>query len=150
MVRIYFDDFAVGQVYELGKRAVSRDEIIDFARAYDPQPFHIDEAAAAKTIYGGLIASGWHTMAILMRLMVDGLLAETASLGSPGVDQLRWLKPVRPGDVLRGRGTVREVMPSRSKPDRGLVRVFYEVFNQKDEQVMTVDGLGLFGRRDAR
>jgi acyl dehydratase len=128
---------------------VTREEIVAFAREFDPQPFHVDEAAAAGTIYGGLIASGWHTIALYMRLMWDSYLKDTASLGSPGVDEVRWLKPVRPGDTLRARFTVLDAVPSRSKPDRGIVRSLSEVFNQHGEVVMTLRGLGMFGRRPA-
>jgi acyl dehydratase len=126
---------------------VSRDEIVAFAREFDPQPFHIDEAAAASSVFHGLLASGWHTAAILMRLMYDTFLHDAASLGSPGVDEIRWLKPVRPGDTLRARFTVVEAVPSRSKPDRGLVRSFTEMLNQHGEVVMTVRGMGMFARR---
>ena len=107
---------------------------------------HLDPNAASFTIYGGLIASGWHTASMFMRLLVDGLVKDSASLGSPGIDELRWLKPVRPGDVLSGRSTVVEVVPSRSKPDRGHVKMRYEVTNQKGETVMTMVGRGMFGR----
>jgi acyl dehydratase len=134
-------------VRESPARTVTREEIIAFAREFDPQPFHTDEAAARQTIYGGLIASGWHTIALYMRLMWDSYLKDTASLGSPGVDEVRWLKPVRPGDTLRARFTVLEAVPSRSKPDRGIVRSLSEVFNQHGEVVMTLRGLGMFGRR---
>jgi acyl dehydratase len=146
---LYFEDFPPGDVRESPVRTVTRDEIIAFAREFDPQPFHTDEAAARATIYGGLIASGWHTIAIYMRLMWDSYLKETVSLGSPGVDEVRWLKPVRPGDTLRARFTVLEAVPSRSKPDRGIVRSLSEVFNQHGEVVMTLRGLGMFGRRPA-
>ncbi|MDP6517634.1 MAG: MaoC family dehydratase [Alphaproteobacteria bacterium] len=147
MTKKYLDDFEVGQVIEFGPRTITRDEILEFARAYDPQSFHIDEAAARKSIYGGLIASGWHTMSILMRMIVDGLLNDVVNLGSPGMDELRWLKPVRPGDTLTARATIAEIRPSRSKPDRGIVKTFYEVFNQNGERVMTVRGIGMFARR---
>jgi acyl dehydratase len=147
--RLYFEDFPPGDVRESPARTVTREEMLAFARQFDPQPFHTDEAAARQTIYGGLIASGWHTIAIYMRLMWDSYLKDTASLGSPGVDEVRWLKPVRPGDTLRARFTVLEAVPSRSKPDRGLVRSLSEVFNQHGEVVMTLRGLGLFGRRPA-
>jgi acyl dehydratase len=146
---LYFEDFPPGDVRESPARTVTRDEIIAFAREFDPQPFHVDEAAAAHTIYQGLIASGWHTIAIYMRLMWDSYLKDTLSLGSPGVDEVRWLKPVRPGDTLRVRFTVLEAAPSRSKPDRGIVRSLSEVFNQHGEVVMTLRGLGMFGRRPA-
>jgi acyl dehydratase len=146
---LYFEDFPPGDVRESPGRTVTRDEIVAFAREFDPQPFHIDETAAKATIYEGLIASGWHTIAIYMRLMWDSYLKDTASLGSPGVDEVRWLKPVRPGDTLRARFTVLEAVPSRSKPDRGIVRSLSEVFNQHGEVVMTLRGLGMFGRRPA-
>jgi acyl dehydratase len=145
----YFEDFTPGQVFELGRRPITRDEIVAFAREFDPQPFHLDEAAARHTIFGGLIASGWHTAAITMRLLYDGLVHDTASLGSPGVDELRWLKPVRPGDVLSARLTVLECVPSRSKPDRGLVRSILELVNQHGEIVVSSKGMSLFGRRPA-
>lgn len=150
MKKIYFEDFRVGQVIELGSCTVSKDEIIAFARKFDPQPFHIDEAAAERSIYGGLIASGWHTGSLFMRLLYDGLLSHAASMGSPGQDELRWIKPVRPGDTLSARGLVEELIPSRSKPDRGLIRTTYEVFNQDGDKVMTVRGLGMFGKRPTK
>jgi acyl dehydratase len=146
---LYFEDFPPGDVRESPARTVTREDILAFAREFDPQPFHADEAAAAKTIYGGLIASGWHTIAIYMRLMWESYLKDTASLGSPGVDEVRWLKPVRPGDTLRARFTVLEAVPSRSKPDRGIIRSLSHVFNQHGEVVMTLHGLGLFARRPA-
>jgi acyl dehydratase len=146
---LYFEDFPPGDVRESPSRAVTRDEIIAFARQYDPQPFHLDDEAATRSIYGGLLASGWHTCAIHMRLMWETFLKDTASLGSPGVDEIRWVKPVRPGDTLRVRFTVVEATPSRSKPDRGIVRSRSEVFNQHGEIVMTTRGLGMFGRRPA-
>ena len=146
---LYFEDFPPGDVRESPARTVTREEMLAFARAFDPQPFHTDEDAAGTTIYGGLIASGWHTIAIYMRLMWDSYLKDTASLGSPGVDEVRWLKPVRPGDTLRARFTVVEAVPSRSKPDRGVVRSFSQVFNQYGEVVMSLRGLGLFARRPA-
>jgi acyl dehydratase len=143
----YFEDFAPGQVIELGRYTITKDEIVAFARQFDPQPFHLDEEAAKKTIYGGLLASGWHSAAITMRLLYDGLVKDTISLGSPGVDELRWVKPVRPGDTLSARLTVLECIPSRSKPDRGVVRAAIEMRNQHDEVVVTSKGLSLFGRR---
>lgn len=145
----YFEDFAVGDTLELGSVTVSEDEIIEFARAYDPQPFHVDANAAAHSIFGGLIASGWHTCALTMRLMVDGLLSKAASLGSPGVDQIRWQRPVRPGDILTARATVLEVRPSQSRPDRGSMRIRTEVTNQAGETVMWMESIGIMGRRPA-
>jgi len=146
---LYLDDFEPGQTIELGSRSVTKDEIIAFAEQFDPQPFHIDESAAAETIYGGLIASGWHTVCLHMRLLVDGFLSNAASMGSPGVDEVRWFKPVRPGDVLTARGVIHEVIPSRSKPDRGILRTTYEMYNQHGEQVLSMKGVGMFGRRPA-
>lgn len=145
--KIYLDDFHDGQIIDLGSCTVSREEIIAFASQYDPQPFHTDEEAAKESIYGGLIASGWHTVALFMRLLVDGLLSRAASMGSPGVDEVRWLKPVRPGDTLRARCVVLAVVPSRSKPDRGILRTSYEMFNQSGEQVLSIKGIGMFARR---
>jgi acyl dehydratase len=144
----YLEDFKPGDLLESPSRwTVTEEAIIAFAREFDPQPFHLDPQAAQKSIYGGLLASGWHTGAIMMRLLCDGVLRDSASLGSPGVDELRWIKPVRPGDTLRIRMTVLEVVPSRSKPDRGIVRSLTEVLNQHDEVVMTTRGISLFGRR---
>jgi len=145
----HFEDFRPGDVIELGSRTITKEAIIAFAKEFDPQVFHVDEEAAKQTIYGGLLASGWHTGSLLMRLLCDGLLARTASLGSPGIDELRWLKPVRPGDTLSGRMTVLESIPSRSKPDRGMVRSLMELRNQHGEVVLTVKGLSLLGRRPA-
>ena len=145
----YLEDFEVGETLELGSCHVSREEILGFARRYDPQPFHVDEAAARQSIYGGLIASGWHTTAMLMRLLVDGMAAGAASMGSPGADEIRWLKPVRPGDTLTARVVILDVVPSRSKPDRGHMRAAYEVFNQKGEKVMTMISRGIYARRPA-
>lgn len=144
---VYWEDFHVGQVIELGTREVSREEILQFARRYDPQPFHTDDEAAEESIYGGLIASGWHTCAMTMRMLYDGLLERAASLGSPGVDNVRWLEPVRPGDTLRARMRVLETRPSRSKPDRGTIKSRWEVLNQNDEMVMTMEGYGMYRRR---
>jgi acyl dehydratase len=146
-VPLYLEDFAPGQVRESPPRTLTKEEIIAFARDYDPQPFHTDEAAAKRTVYGGLIASGWQTVAIMMRLLWDTFLKDTASLGSPGSDEIRWLKPVRPGDTVRARFTIVDVTPSRSKPDRGIVRTSTEVLNQHGEIVMTHRGMGMFGRR---
>ena len=146
---LYFEDFPPGDVRESPARTLTRDEILTFARQFDPQPFHLDDEAAKRSIFGGLLASGWHTCAIYMRLMWETFLKDTASLGSPGVDEIRWVKPVRPGDTLRVRFTVVEAVPSRSKPDRGIVRVLSEVFNQHGEIVMTMRGLGMYARRPA-
>jgi acyl dehydratase len=143
----YFEDYEVGQSREYGGYHVTEAEIIEFASKYDPQWFHTDPERAKSSIYGGLIASGWHTTAMLMRMNVDGNVGQAASLGSPGVDEVRWLKPVRPGDTLRVRSTVTELAPSRSKPDRGVVKSFTEVLNQNGEVVMTTRGMVMIGRR---
>ncbi|HYC41428.1 MAG TPA: MaoC family dehydratase [Noviherbaspirillum sp.] len=143
----YFEDFEPGKTIEVGSRTVSEEEIIEFATKYDPQPFHVDQDAAGKSIYGGIIASGWHTCGMIMRLMVDGLLKEAASLGSPGVDEIRWIKPVRGGDTLHVTTTPLEVKPSASKPDRGVVVTLWEAKNQHGEVVATIKGMGMFGRR---
>ncbi|MFL5703122.1 MAG: MaoC family dehydratase [Ktedonobacteraceae bacterium] len=143
----YFEDFQVGDIFDLGSTTVTEEEIISFARQFDPQPFHTDPVLARDSIFGGLVASGWHTTAMFMRLFFDGLLHETASIASPGVDDVRWLKPVRPGDVLRARFTVIESTPSKSKASLGIVRSKCEVFNQADELVMSLAGVHFFGRR---
>ena len=145
----YFEDFAEGQVYELGETTVSEAEILEFARRFDPQPFHIDPDAARRSLYGGLIASGWHTGSIYMGLMVRHLLHESASLGSAGIDELRWLKPVRPGDRLRARLTVTSLRPSSKRTDRGTVFTQGEMFNQNGDRVFFVRSSGMFARRPA-
>ena len=144
---LYFDDFPVGDRRELGTYAVTEEEISRFAHDYDPQTFHIDRAAADASIFGGIIASGWHTCAMTMRVICDGFLLKTASLGSPGVDVLRWKRPVRPGDTLRVFATVSEARPSTSKPDRGVLVNDIEVLNQNDETVMTMQAMTMLSRR---
>ena len=142
----YFEDIALGDVWDLGERAVGADEIIAFATMYDPQPFHTD-AAAEKSFFGGLIASGWHTNAMVMGLLADYIKAEKlVSLGAPGIDQCRWLVPVRPGDVLWGRSTVRALRRSASRP-MGLITLRTEVFNQVRAKVVQLDGVGMYGLR---
>lgn len=143
----YLEDFAVGQVIEFPPRTVSEDEIIAFARDYDPQPFHLDKEAARQSLFGGLCASGWHTAGMMMRLLVDHMIGKYASMGSPGVDQLRWVKPVFPGDTLHLRGEILDVKPSRSKPDRGVITSRYEMKNQKGETVLTMQAKGMYARR---
>ena len=147
MTDLYFEDFAAGQEFDLGRRQVTREEIVEFARAYDPQPFHVDEAAADTSIYGGLIASGWQTCSVYMRLLVDGLLHRVASMGAPGVDELRWLGPVRPGDSLSAILRVDGVRASRSRPDRGFVMTVGEVRNQHDERVLSLKSPLMVRRR---
>jgi len=143
----YFDDFQPGDVSEHGPYGVSREEIIAFAKQFDPQPFHLSDEGGREGIFGGLIASGWHTASICHKLIVEGMLGKTASLGSPGLDELRWLKPVRPGDSLSVRTEVVSLTPSRSKPDRGAIKFRFEVRNQHGEVVMTEMVNALFARR---
>ena len=145
----YWEDFAVGETTSVGTVDVSRDEIVEFAQRYDPQTFHIDEDAAAAGPYGGLIASGWHTAALFMGLFVRSILLDAASMGSPGVEELRWTAPVRPGDRLTGRVTVTGAEPSSKRPDRGTVFTTSEVVNQDGTVVMTMKARGFFRRRDA-
>ncbi|AGW89381.1 MULTISPECIES: MaoC family dehydratase [Cupriavidus] len=146
---LYFEDFAVGSRRELGSYLVTEEEILSFARQYDPQPFHVDKEAAAKSIYGGLISSGWMTCSIMMRLLVLSTTGKSASMGSPGVDEIRWLKPVYAGDTLTVVLNVLDTRPSQSKPDRGVVHTQWEATNQRGELVCTVKGMGMYGRRPA-
>ena len=143
----YWEDIKQGEVFELGSHTMDKERMIAFAREFDPQPFHTDEKAAEASVWGGLIASGWLTGSTLMRLLYDGFLKDAASLGSPGIDELRWLKPVRPGDTLTARLTVIEATASRSRPDRGIVRTRMELMNQDSETVMTVTGVNFISRR---
>ncbi len=139
----YLEDYEPGSIHEFGEITVAQSDIIDFGRRFDPQVFHTAPQAAAHTVYGGLIASGWHTAGLMMRLFVENYLSGVASLGSPGVDELRWIKPVRPGDTLMLRVTVTETKRSRSKPDRGVLFSFIEVLNQKNEVVMSMKAVNL-------
>ena len=134
----YFEDYAAGSVHEFGSMAVDEQEVIDFGKRFVPLSYHTDREAAKGSIYGGLIASGWHTAALMMRLYTDNYLSQVANLGSPGADELRWNKPVFPGDELSIRVTVIEARRSSSKPDRGIVQSLCEVLNQKREVVMSV------------
>jgi acyl dehydratase len=143
----YLDDYVEGDVHELGTFAVDKDDVLAFARRYDPQDFHADEDAAKRTVFGGLIASGWHTASLMMRLMADGYLSKVASLASPVIDELRWIAPVRPGDTLSVRVTVLSSRVSKSKPDRGVVVSLVEVFNQRGELVMSMKPVNIIGRR---
>lgn len=150
MTRIarYLEDYAPGLVLEFGDRLVTAEEIVAFAREYDPQPFHLDEGEGRKTHFGGLVASGWQTAGFMMRMMVDNMLSPETSLGSPGLDGLRWLKPVRPGDRLRVRATIEEVKRSRSRPEMGTVKQLTEVINQNGEVVMSMISIGMVRARD--
>ena len=140
----YFDDYLPGASYDCGSVNVSEDEIVSFARQFDPQPFHVDPAAAALGPFGGLIASGWHTAALVMRQLVDHYLPEEASLGSPGLDEMRWPDPVRPGDTLRVRASVVEARRSLSKPDRGIMKTAIEAVNQDGRTVMRATAINFF------
>jgi len=139
----FFEHYSTGLVVEFGTIAVDEDGIIAFGRQFDPQPFHVDARSAADGPFGGVIASGWHTAGLMMRLLVDHFLPGRAALASPGIDELRWLAPVRPGDRLSLRVSVIDARRSRSKPDRGLVQTFIEVINQTGAPVMTVKAMTL-------
>jgi acyl dehydratase len=148
-IQYYFEDFHVGMTREMQGPALTEAEIIEFASKYDPQYFHVDKERAKESIYGGLIASGWQTVGVCMRLVCDAYLLKAASLGSPGVKDVNWKRPVRAGDRLRLKMTVIESKPSQSKPDRGLVLHRWEVFNQRDELVLDMNGYGMYSRRSA-
>ena len=134
----YFEDYIPGTVHEFGSIGVEEDEVLAFGRRYVPLSYHVDKEAAKNSIYGGVIASGWHTAALMMRIYTDNYLSKVANLGSPGGDELRWDKPVFPGDELSVRATVLEARRSESRPDRGIIRTFIEVLNQKKEVVMSM------------
>ena len=136
--QLWFEDYAPRTVHEFGGISIDEEKIIAFASEFDPQPFHINKEVAEKSEFGGLIASGWHTAAATMRLLVDHFLSESSSLGSPGIDELRWLKPVRPSEILRVRVTILDTRKSKSKPDRGFVRSKIETLNSKEETVMSL------------
>ena len=144
---LYFEDFTPGREFRTDGATVTESQILDFALAFDPQPFHLDAEAAKETIFGGLIASGFHTMALTFRLFAQTRALAACSLGSPGVDELRWLRPVRPGDTLRATVTVQEQRPSTSKPDRGIVRLDWTALNQRGEPVLTMTSMQLVRRR---
>jgi acyl dehydratase len=145
----WFEDYVVGTTAEHGSIRVDEAELVDFGRRFDPQPFHVDRAAAADGPYGGLIASGWHTCALMMRLFAREYLSPASSLGSPGVDELRWIRPVRPGDELTLRTTVEGARLSRSKPDRGLVRTQVELVGSDGEAVLRLTAMNLVLARPA-
>jgi acyl dehydratase len=147
MDRLYFEDFPPGKTFEYGAREVTAEEIVEFAREFDPQPFHLDEAAARETMAGGLIASGWHSAALMMRINCDELFLRSSAQGSPGLASIDWLKPVRPGDRLSVRSTTLGARPSRSRPDVGLVEMRFELMNQNREVVLRQQGAVFFGRR---
>jgi len=144
----YFEDYTVGVKQEVGSVSISEADIIEFANKYDPQDFHTDPVKAATGPFGGLIASGWHTISVVMRLLVDRYLDSASSLGSPGIDELRWMAPVRPGDVLTVRAEVVNARRSSSKPDRGLIHTNVEVSNQDGVMVMTMKAINLVSCRE--
>lgn len=145
---MYWEDFKIGDKFELGSHTVTAEEIIRFAREFDPQPFHIDEEAAKKSPFRGLVASGWHIASLSMRLLVDGFASELShSFGSPGIDEMRWLHPMRPGDTMRLVAEVVDTRPSASKPDRGTIWLEEKLYNQKGELVMTKRGMGIIKKR---
>jgi acyl dehydratase len=146
-ITVYWEDLQPGQVLDLGCITPTREEIIAFATQFDPQPFHLDDEAAKASVFGGLCASGWHTCAMAMRLMVTNFLQTAASLGSPGLENVKWMKPVFPGDTLRLQHRILESRPMRSRPDVGLVRTHWEMFNQNGDQVLHMEGWGMFRRR---
>lgn len=147
MPKYYWEDFRVGETIEFGSKRVTREEILEFAGEFDPQPFHLDEEAARNSILGGLCASGWHSCAMLMRMLCDEFILDAASLGAPGVDEVRWKKPVYVDDVLSVKRTCVDRRASKSRPEMGLTRFSYEVLNQKHEVVMTMVGWAMYGRR---
>jgi len=148
-IRWYWEDFPVGNLREFGAMPVTREAILGFASQFDPQPFHLDDAAAEASLFGKLSASGWHTCAMSMRMMCDEYLLESSSLGSPGIDSLRWVKPVLVGDTLSVRMELLEARPMNSRPTVGLVRARWTVLNQRGEAVLTTEGTNMFRRRPA-
>lgn len=145
---IWWEDFKVGDSTEMGRHTFTEDEIVAFGRQFDPQPFHTDAAAAKQTFFDGLIASGWHTCAVGMRLMVQSYIGKTHSLGSPGIENIRWPRPVRAGDTISYRRIVLEARASTTRKGVGLVKHRWEAVNQHGELVLTMEGWGLFGRKD--
>jgi acyl dehydratase len=146
--RLYWEDFAVGRVFEHGPRRLPRDEMIEFAAEFDPQPMHIDEAAARESMMDGLSASGWYACSIVMRMIVDGFVHDSSSRGAPGVDEVKWLLPIRPEDEVRLRATVLDTRVSKGRPDMGFVRFSFELFNGMNQRVMTMAASLMMGRRD--
>jgi len=143
----YWEDFHPGDVAVYGPRLVTREEIVAFAAEFDPQPMHLDEAAASATLLGGLAASGWHICCLLMRVIADGFVLDSSSMGAPGIEELRWLKPLRPGTQIRVRATVLDSRASKSRPEMGLIRFRYEVIDDADAVIATMVVSTMFGRR---
>jgi acyl dehydratase len=142
-----YEDLEVGKAYEVGSHTFTRDEIVHFAEQFDPQPFHVSEAGGEASMFGGLVASGWHTCSVMMGMLVRNFLRDSTSMGSPGVDEIRWLKPTRVGDTLTMTNTIVSKRVSESKPDRGIVETRWEGVNQHGETIVTVRSKGLFGLR---
>lgn len=149
MTEYYLEDFAVGQIFKTGRTRVDSEQIVAFARQFDPQPYHLDEEAARKSVFRGLAASGWHTAAMTMRLLVDSAFRPAGGILGVGFDDMRWPRPVRPGDELYATLEVLEVRPSKSRPDRGMIRMQTTTFNQNDETVQSFVGNLLVPRRTA-
>jgi acyl dehydratase len=147
MPKYHWEDFKAGDVAIYGPRHVSREEIVAFAAEFDPQPMHLDEAAASATPLGGLAASGWHVCGLIMRMIADGFIVDSTSLGAPGVESMRWVKPLRPGTDVRTRVTVLETRPSKSRPETGLTKFRYEMLDEQGEVVAEMVATGMFGRR---
>lgn len=147
-MKMSFEDMEVGARYEIGEHTFTREEIVEFAQKFDPQPFHLDEAAAAESPFRGLVASGWHTCSVMMGMLVRKVLADSTSMGSPGIDEIRWLKPVRVGDTITMLNVIVDKRVSQSKPDRGIVSTRWEGINQHGETVITVRSNGMFGLRN--
>ena len=147
MPSTYWENFVAGRVIDSGPRRVTREEIVDFARQFDPQPMHLDEEAARESMLGGLCASGWHMCGLAMRMIVDGVLRDSASMGAPGVDEVRWLKPLRPDDEITLRTTVLETRESRSRPTMGLIGFRFELLDQHGATIMTMSSSLMMGRR---
>ncbi len=147
MPKRYWEDFKTGEVAVYGPRLVTREEIVAFAAEFDPQPMHLDEAAASATLLGGLAASGWHMCSLLMRTIADGFILDSSSMGAPGIEELRWLKPLRPGTQIRVRVTVLDTRASKSRPEMGLTRFRYDMIDEADAVIMSLTVPTMFGRR---
>ena len=149
MPKLHWDDFKAGTVAVYGPRLVTREEIVAFAAEFDPQPMHLDETAATATLLGGLAASGWHSCCILMRIIADGFINDSSSLGAPGVDEVRWLKPLRPGTRVRVRTTILETRASNSRPEIGFVKCLFELLDEQDIVLITLTSPLMIRRREA-
>jgi acyl dehydratase len=147
--RLYWEDFTPGSVAEYGPRRITREEILAFAAEFDPQPFHLDEEAARASLLGGLSASGWHSCCVMMRMISDGFIGDASFMGAPGVEEVRWLKPLRPDESVTIRATVLETRPSQSRPRMGFIKFLFEMLNVAGEPVMSLTVMPMFGRRSA-